>query len=85
MAHFELRIGQRSTNGKIAEIVVDGKDITDSVLVRGFSIEPLDPGPAGIWVVKMMLSPTSIDVDIPDAILEVLRAEPDAENKGSND
>lgn len=75
MARVQFRTGPATTNGQIAQLIVDGTDITDHVLAEGFEIKPSKPGdPTAEWIVQMRIS-AHLDVDLPDAVVSATRAE----------
>lgn len=73
MASVQFRTGSATSNGRVAELVVDGVDITDRVLESGFQIMPSSDGPAGEWVVQMRLA-SHVDADLPDAVIRACDA-----------
>ena len=69
MAHVQFRTGDATTNGKIAQLVVDGVDITDHVLAEGFEIKSSKPGdPNAEWIVQFRVS-AHLDVELPAAVV----------------
>lgn len=68
MANVVLRVGSAATNGKAAELIVDGHDITDHVLASGFEIAPL----GNLWAVTLTLAVGALEADLPDAIVQAV-------------
>lgn len=67
MAHVQIT----ASMGKV-KVIVDGADITGSVLAEGFGVTLDDLGrqPA---LVHLTLMPKSLELDLPDALLDALR------------
>lgn len=74
MAHVQFRTGDATTNGLIAQLIVDGVDITEHVLEDGFEIKKFDSSESGEWVVQMRLA-AHLDVDLPDAVVQAAVSE----------
>lgn len=69
MADVEIRTGGATTNDKAFQMLVDGHDVTESVLAAGFSIAPSSDGPDAEWVISMSLAASSLALDLPAALL----------------
>lgn len=66
MAHVQITAGPGET-----KLLVDGVDITESVLAEGFGID-FSKVPAGPVVVSMKLRTDRLDLDLPDSIIDAL-------------
>ncbi len=69
MAHVQFRTGSAVTNGKKAQLIVDGVDITDHVFDEGFAIERVGEGDVAQWGVRVVLAADALEVDLPAALL----------------
>jgi hypothetical protein len=72
MAHIQIK-----TNGDDRHrvcVIVDGVDMAEHILADGFSIN-CPPGPSEEWSVTMTVCAESLDVDLPDAVLDAVRSE----------
>lgn len=67
MAH--VQIASEADGGYV--VSVDGVDVTHAVLARGFAVEfpPIEDGPA---LVHMTVLAETLEVDLPDAIVDAL-------------
>mgnify|MGYP000923125607 CR=1 FL=1 len=71
MTHLSIRIGTADGDPRGAKVVVDGVDITKAVLADGFAVEFLhDPAPHA--VVSMRLRIDHLDMDLPEAVLNLI-------------
>ncbi len=62
MAHVILRVGDATTNGRNAELILNGREIADDVIADSVRIQPRD----GAWAVTFSVVVTSLDAEIPD-------------------
>ncbi|MCL8026321.1 hypothetical protein [Nocardioides bruguierae] len=78
MAHISLRIGGATPDDpRPARLVIDGVEITGSVLRDGFAIA-LAEGPDDRAVVSLRIRADRLDLDMPDAVLQAVAAAPTA-------
>ena len=75
MAHVQFRTGKAATNGKAAQLIVDGVDITDHCSALEFQIGPStgNEHEAG-WPVRVTLIAEAVDADLPESLLRVREA-----------
>lgn len=72
MAHVRIRSGEGVP--ATASIEVDGVDISRHVLAYGFGVE-FPEEPDGVAHIKCRIVAKSLDLDLPGAVIEALRAE----------
>lgn len=76
MAHVILRAGSAATNGRPAELIVDGQDITEHVLHEGFEIGVTESEPpAAQFYMQIRINVETLEADLPDAVIEALGEE----------
>lgn len=71
MTHLSIRIGTADGDDRGAKVVVDGVDITKAVLADGFAVE-FKHEPAPHAVVSMQLRVDRLDMDLPEAVLNLI-------------
>lgn len=71
MAHVQIRGGK---NGPTTlEIIIDGVDMTNHIYTEGFGLVRVGDEPyAAVWGVSMILAPDSLDIDLPDAVIQAI-------------
>lgn len=70
MAHVQIKTGPGVTG--VAQLIVDGKDISREVMAEGLAVEfPTDPD--GVVVLHLRLPVESLDLDLPEAVIEAAR------------
>jgi hypothetical protein len=74
VAHVQIRTGPATTNGKIAQIVVDDVDITQHVLAGSVSADLGDPVEGRPASVRLTLLANVLDLDIEDAEIDAQMA-----------
>ena len=71
MAHVSIRIGVVEGDDRAACVLVDGVDITKSVLAEGFAVEFVNDA-TPYAVVSMRLRTDRLDMDLPQAVLDAI-------------
>lgn len=81
MAHVQIRSGD---NGPMTlKVIVDGVDLTDHVYTEGFGLVQVGEDPEfRAWGVRMVIAAETLDVDLPDAVVQALRASEPAPRPG---
>lgn len=75
MAHVQIHANPRGKQGgddPVFRMVVDGVDITDSVLGDGFSIEWPDDLTYLPAIINLRLSADVLDLDLPQSLLDAI-------------
>lgn len=71
MTHVQITAGRDEV-----KVVIDGVDVTKSVLAEGFGVTFDEAGRKPL--VHMTLAPTFLDLGLPDAVLDALRHDSEA-------
>lgn len=68
MAHVQIK--QESARGPL-RVIVDGVDLTGHVYDEGFGLVQVGEGPLAEWGVQMVLAADDLDIDLPEAVVQV--------------
>ncbi|MCZ3386330.1 MAG: hypothetical protein LH630_05065 [Actinomycetia bacterium] len=71
MAHVQIHLS--AAKPKDARVMVDGIDITRSVMAEGFAVT-IESELGRASTVSMVVAADTLDVDLPDAVLQAMRA-----------
>lgn len=75
MAHITIKTKTDASRSGLS-IVVDGVEMANTIYVDGFSIDPGDPANGLPPVVTMRVAADDgFECDLPDAVVEAMRAE----------
>ena len=69
MAHVQIRSGE---GGAALSVVVDGTDISKNVYTQGFGIVRVGEGELQEWGLSLIVPIESLDLDLPDAVVDAL-------------
>jgi hypothetical protein len=69
MAHVIFRVGDAVTNDHIAQLIVDGQDITNHVLADGFKIDRTGADEFDTGFVQIRLAVEGLEVELPEAVV----------------
>lgn len=70
MAHVQIRQGDSCEK---LQIIVDGVDLSMHVFTEGLGLVRVGEGEFQEWGVSMIVAPDSLDIDLPDAVIQAVR------------
>ncbi len=74
MAHVQFRSGSATTNDLPVQLLIDGADITTSVLSEGLALDLGDPAVGVKPKITLVVACDTLDVDLPDSVVDVIHA-----------